>query len=91
VIKCRRAIKQTGAKTLVLAGGVSANRRLRASMQGVMQKAGGQAYYPRPELCTDNGAMIAYAGLQRLLAGQHEPLTFAARPRWPMTELASLV
>ena len=90
VIKCRRAIKDSGAKTLVLAGGVSANRRLRERIKTVMEKAGGQAFYPRPELCTDNGAMIAYAGLQRLMAGQSEPLTFAAKPRWPMTELPAV-
>ncbi|MCG8426073.1 MAG: tRNA (adenosine(37)-N6)-threonylcarbamoyltransferase complex transferase subunit TsaD [Chromatiales bacterium] len=90
VIKCRRAIKQAEAKTLVLAGGVSANKRLRQRIQEVLAKEGGQAYYPRPEFCTDNGAMIAYAGLQRLLADQQEPLRFAAKPRWPMTELAAV-
>lgn len=90
MIKCRRAIQQSGAKTLVLAGGVSANRRLRERIGEVMEKVGGQAFYPRPEFCTDNGAMIAYAGLQRLLAGQSEPLKFAAKPRWPMVELPAV-
>jgi N6-L-threonylcarbamoyladenine synthase len=89
VIKCRRALRQTGAKTLVLAGGVSANRRLRERIQQAIAKEGGRAYYPRPEFCTDNGAMIAYAGWQRLSSGQNEPLRFGARPRWPMEQLES--
>lgn len=90
VIKCRRAVRETGNKRLVLAGGVSANRRLRERIKAVMEIEGGYAYYPRPELCTDNGAMIAYAGWQRLKAGQSEPMKFGARPRWPMEELPAL-
>ncbi|MES9957588.1 MAG: tRNA (adenosine(37)-N6)-threonylcarbamoyltransferase complex transferase subunit TsaD [Sedimenticola sp.] len=90
VIKCRRAVRESGSKTLVLAGGVSANRRLRARIQEIMEKEGGRAYYPRPEFCTDNGAMIAYAGWQRLNAGQHEPLVFGAKPRWPMADLPAI-
>ncbi|MET0048958.1 MAG: tRNA (adenosine(37)-N6)-threonylcarbamoyltransferase complex transferase subunit TsaD [Sedimenticola sp.] len=89
-IKCRRAVRESGSKTLVLAGGVSANRRLRARIQEIMEKEGGRAYYPRPEFCTDNGAMIAYAGWQRLNAGQHEPLVFGAKPRWPMADLPAI-
>lgn len=90
VIKCRRAVRQTGVKTLILAGGVSANQTLRTKMQAAMLKEGVAAYYPRPEFCTDNGAMIAYAGWQRLCAGQQEPLRFAATPRWPMDTLSAL-
>ena len=90
LIKCRRALQQTGSRTLVMAGGVSANQRLRSAVEQMTADLGGQAYYPRPELCTDNGAMIAYAGWQRLQAGQHEPLAFAIRPRWPMTELTAV-
>ena len=86
-IKCRRAVDQTGVKTLVMAGGVSANRRLRQQIDKMMMERGGAAYYPRPEFCTDNGAMIAYAGWQRLRAGQNEGLEFEARPRWSMMEL----
>ena len=86
-IKCRRAVDQTGVKTLVLAGGVSANARLRQQIDAMMAERAGAAYYPRTEFCTDNGAMIAYAGWQRLRAGQHEELTFNARPRWSMMEL----
>ncbi|MEE9357569.1 tRNA (adenosine(37)-N6)-threonylcarbamoyltransferase complex transferase subunit TsaD [Candidatus Vondammii sp. HM_W22] len=90
VIKCCRAVKATGAKTLVLAGGVSANRRLRQRIQEVMQKEGARAYYPRLEFCTDNGAMIAYAGWQRLRTGASEPLKFSATPRWSMEDLPSV-
>ncbi|MEN8220458.1 MAG: tRNA (adenosine(37)-N6)-threonylcarbamoyltransferase complex transferase subunit TsaD [Pseudomonadota bacterium] len=85
-IKCRRALRQTGLKSLVVAGGVSANQRLRAQLA---EKMGVAVYYPRPIFCTDNGAMIAYAGALRLAAGQSEPLAFGARPRWPMADLLS--
>lgn len=87
-IKCRRAVEQSGCRALVMAGGVSANRALRARVDTLMADLGGRAYYPRAELCTDNGAMIAYAGWQRLRVGQHDPLAFAVRPRWPMQSLA---
>jgi N6-L-threonylcarbamoyladenine synthase len=90
LIKCRRAVRAAEAETLVLAGGVSANRKLRVKMDQMMRKEGGRTYYPRPELCTDNGAMIAYAGCQRLLAGQQAELTIDVRSRWPMDELPSL-
>ena len=66
MIKCRRALEQTGFKRLVMAGGVSANRTLRAKLAEMMQKRGGEVFYARPEFCTDNGAMIAYAGMVRL-------------------------
>jgi len=90
-IKCRRALRETGLQSLVIAGGVSANKRLRACLQQMIEKEGqGQLYYARPEFCTDNGAMIAYAGCQRLLAGQRESLAIDCRPRWPMTELSAL-
>jgi len=90
LIKCRRALQQTGSRALVMAGGVSANRRLRQAVADMLAELGGKAYYPRPALCTDNGAMIAYAGWQRLQAGQHEPLEFGIRPCWPMVELPSV-
>ncbi|MCB2262175.1 MAG: tRNA (adenosine(37)-N6)-threonylcarbamoyltransferase complex transferase subunit TsaD, partial [Candidatus Thiosymbion ectosymbiont of Robbea hypermnestra] len=73
VIKCRRALRRSASKRLVLAGGVSANRRLRARMDQMAAREGGEVFYPRPELCTDNGAMIAYAGWLRLRAGHTEP------------------
>ena len=86
-IKCRRAIAQTGLKTLVVAGGVSANLRLRARLDELLSREGGRTCYPRPEFCTDNGAMIAYAGYQRLKAGQAESLSIRAIPRWSLEEL----
>ena len=90
IIKCRRALEETGLRTLVVAGGVSANRQLRERLTEVGSHMGALVYFPRPEFCTDNGAMIAYAGYVRLKAGQREPLSFAARARWPMTELQRL-
>lgn len=90
VIKCRRALRETGRQRLILAGGVSANQRLRARMREAIATEGGEAFYPRPSFCTDNGAMIAFAGCQRLRAGQHEPLSFKVRARWPMGELAAV-
>jgi N6-L-threonylcarbamoyladenine synthase len=86
-IKCRRAVRQTGIHTLVVAGGVGANRSLRERLAELMEGEGGRVYYPRPEFCTDNGAMIAYAGFQRLAAGQAEPLNVKAMPRWSLEEL----
>lgn len=90
VRKCERAIKQTGLKTLVVAGGVSANKRLRAELGDMMKRHRGQVFYPAPAFCTDNGAMIAYAGAQRLLAGEKEDLKVKVKARWPMTELPAI-
>lgn len=90
VLKCKRALKQHQVKRIVIAGGVGANQRLRRQLKSAVEKLGGQAYYPRSEFCTDNGAMIAYAGWQRLKAGQQQSLEVAVTPRWPMTELSAL-
>ena len=90
VLKCKRAMTQTGVKRLIIAGGVGANKRLREQLRAATEKIGGQVFYPRPELCTDNGAMIAYAGAQRLLAGQQEPLELSVVPRWPMEQLPAV-
>ena len=87
VIKCRRALKQEGLKTLVMAGGVSANSSLRAGIKRALAKEKAQVFYPAPLFCTDNGAMIAYAGAQRLKAGQADTEETRVRPRWPMEEL----
>ncbi len=87
VIKCRRAVRETAVPRLVMAGGVSANQRLRQRIGEMMAKEGGEAFYPRPEFCTDNGAMIAFAGCQRLLAGLSEPLGVKVMPRWSMETL----
>ncbi len=86
-IKCKRALQQTGLKTLVIAGGVSANQEIRRQLNVMAKKQQAELYFPRLEFCTDNGAMIAYAGCQRLLAGQQEDLQIFARPRWPLGEL----
>lgn len=84
VIKCRRAMLQTNIYTLVAAGGVSANRQLRRALADMTAGISGRVFYPRPEFCTDNGAMIAYAGYLRLNNGESEPLSFAAYPRWAL-------
>lgn len=89
-IKCRRALEQTGLKTLIIAGGVSANVRLRERLGEAMGKVNGKVFYARNEFCTDNGAMIAYAGCQRLLVGQEEGLSISVKPRWPMDTLSSV-
>ncbi len=90
VIKCRRALEQTGLKVLVMAGGVSANVLLRERLTHALAKLDASVFYARNEFCTDNGAMIAYAGCQRLLAGQQDDLAIYAQPRWPMDTLASI-
>jgi N6-L-threonylcarbamoyladenine synthase len=90
LIKCRRALVQTGLKTLVIAGGVGANQRLRERLGELMTSEGGRVCYPRPEFCTDNGAMIAYAGYRRLQAGQHESLSIKAMPRWSLEDLSAV-
>ena len=89
-IKCRRALEQVGCDSLVIAGGVGANRRLRGALAEMMQQLGGRLYYPRIEFCTDNGAMIAQAGCIRLLAGETQPLEIDARARWSMQELNTI-
>jgi len=89
-IKCRRALQETGLKRLVIAGGVSANKQIRAALQTMTEKEQATLYFPRLKFCTDNGAMIAYAGCQRLLAGQHETLEIYAKPRWPIEELSAI-
>lgn len=90
VFKCQRALNETGLKRLVVAGGVSANTSLRQQLEQLLHKMKGQVYYPRKEFCTDNGAMIALAGYQRLAAGQQQDLTIGVTPRWPMTDLPPL-
>ncbi len=89
VKKSVKALKQTGLKRLVIAGGVSANSRLRERLEADLAKIKATVYYAEPALCTDNGAMIAFAGYQRLKAGQHDGLSVTTTPRWPMTELSN--
>lgn len=88
VIKCRRALRQSGRRTLVVAGGVSANRMLRAGLDALGQELDVAVRYPALEFCTDNGAMVAYAGYLRLAAGERSPDAFTVRPRWSLAELA---
>ncbi len=87
VFKCRRALAETGMRSLIVAGGVGANVRLRASLQAAAVNDGVRVAFPRPEFCTDNGAMIAFAGALRLAAGQRQDACIAVRPRWPLEEL----
>ncbi|GAB7215326.1 MULTISPECIES: tRNA (adenosine(37)-N6)-threonylcarbamoyltransferase complex transferase subunit TsaD [Dickeya] len=89
-IKCRRALDETGFSRLVMAGGVSANRTLRQRLAEIMAKRGGEVFYARPEFCTDNGAMIAYAGAVRFAQGVTGELGITVRPRWPLAELPAL-
>jgi N6-L-threonylcarbamoyladenine synthase len=88
--KALRALEETGLDTLVVSGGVSANRSLRARLAEAARRQGARVYYPRIEFCTDNAAMIAVAGLARLQAGQHDGLAIQARARWPLESLAPL-
>lgn len=88
VIKCRRALRQSGRRTLVVAGGVSANRMLRAGLDALGAELGVAVRYPALEFCTDNGAMVAYAGWRRLAAGERASDAFAVRPRWSLAELS---
>jgi N6-L-threonylcarbamoyladenine synthase len=85
VAKCVRALETTGLTRLVVAGGVGANRQLRAALDAEASRRGFDVFYPEPELCTDNGAMIAFAAAQRL---QESPLpkkhAFTVRPRWDL-------
>lgn len=90
LIKCQRALKQTKQKRLVIAGGVSANKQLRATLQDLNRRKGIDVYYPAFEYCTDNGAMIAFAGAQRLLAGESVGLDTKAMPRWPLDSLQAI-
>jgi N6-L-threonylcarbamoyladenine synthase len=90
LIKCKRALKQSGLKRLVMAGGVAANKHLRASFEQASKKNDFEVFYPAFEYCTDNGAMIAYAGCQRLVAGETTPLNEKAMPRWPLDSLTAI-
>ncbi|GAB3477366.1 tRNA (adenosine(37)-N6)-threonylcarbamoyltransferase complex transferase subunit TsaD [Marinomonas epiphytica] len=90
VIKCRRALESEGLTQLIIAGGVSANKHLREQLEKQLKKIRGNVFYARPEFCTDNGAMIAYAGAQRLLKGQTSNLELSIKARWPLSDLPSI-
>ena len=87
IIKCRRALEASGARRLVIAGGVGANRHLRSELAKAGAKEGFRTYFPRLAFCTDNGAMIALAGAIRLASGQHQDETVQVRPRWDLQTL----
>lgn len=87
VIKSRRALEYTGLSRLVVAGGVSANVSLRHALQKFAEETRASVYFPRPEFCTDNGAMIAHAGCIRLMAGERASREIACRARWPIDSL----
>jgi N6-L-threonylcarbamoyladenine synthase len=86
-IKCARALEATGDSTLIVAGGVGANLRLRERLHKDAERGGWKVNFPRPAFCTDNGAMIAFAGALRLAAGQHEDAAVRVVPRWDMAAL----
>jgi N6-L-threonylcarbamoyladenine synthase len=85
--KSLRAVEETGVRRLVVAGGVGANRCLRERLAAAARAAGAEVFYPRLEFCTDNGAMIAYAGMLRLAAGEAAPAAIEARARWDLETL----
>jgi N6-L-threonylcarbamoyladenine synthase len=91
VKKCVKALKQANMTRLVIAGGVSANTHLRETLETELTKINATVHYAPPALCTDNGAMIAYAGFERLNAGQTDDLAVSCIPRWPLTELPALL
>tara|TARA_X000000950_G_scaffold287766_1_gene401519 strand:- start:117095 stop:118129 length:1035 start_codon:yes stop_codon:yes gene_type:complete len=90
VVKSLRALESEGLSKLVIAGGVASNARLREKLNKATLDIGASVFYARPEFCTDNGAMIAYAGCQRLLAGESSSLSIAVKPRWPISQLSLL-
>ena len=88
--KCQRALDETGSHQLVVAGGVGANRALREALSSLMRERQGTVFFPRHEFCTDNGAMVAYAGCLHLLQGARDPTSaIYVRARWPLTETIS--
>lgn len=90
VIKSRRALERTGRRRLVVAGGVGANRLLRQRLHEAADAMAVETYYPRAEFCTDNGAMIAYAGWVRLCGGNQQGLDIAVHPRWQLSDLPAI-
>lgn len=85
IIKCKRAIQESECKRLVVAGGVGANKALRLALQQWMQSIGGEIYFPALEYCTDNGAMVAYAGCLRMLSGEKDShVGVEVKARWPL-------
>ncbi len=90
IIKCRRALQQAGVMRLVIAGGVGANQALREGLARMTGEMEAELFFPRLEFCTDNGAMIAYAGACRLQAGERQDSEIVVRPRWSLEELSAV-
>jgi N6-L-threonylcarbamoyladenine synthase len=93
VAKCFAALKQTGLKRLVIAGGVGANQQLRAALNAAAARKRFRVYYPDLKFCTDNGAMIAFAGAMRLQINPHaaqRDYAFTVRPRWPLDNIRTV-
>lgn len=88
--KCKRALDETHMNTLVVAGGVSANSAIRESLSELMNKRNGKVFFARREFCTDNGAMIALAGMLRFKAGERADLGVNVFPRWHLSSLKPL-
>jgi N6-L-threonylcarbamoyladenine synthase len=89
-VKAVRALEAVDCNVLTVSGGVAANRQLRDTLTRALASRGGRAYYPRPEFCTDNAAMIAVAGMARLRAGQHDDLAIGARAQWALESLPAI-
>lgn len=90
IIKCKRALKTYPLKRLVIAGGVGANKALRQGFQKMAATLGVTLYFPQPAFCTDNGAMIAYVGCQRMRSGERDDLSVEVYPRWPLDQLQTI-
>jgi len=89
VAKCRAALEQEGLVRIVVAGGVGANRRLRARLEDTLARVGARAFFPPLRLCTDNGAMIAFAAALKQAAGTTAAQSFEICPRWDLAEAAA--
>jgi N6-L-threonylcarbamoyladenine synthase len=88
LIKTRRALRSTGLRRVVVSGGVGANQRLRLAMAKLASEEDARVHYPRIEFCTDNGAMVAYAGYRRLAMAEPSGFGFTVKARWPLADLA---
>jgi N6-L-threonylcarbamoyladenine synthase len=88
--RCANALRAAPSPTLVVAGGVAANLYLRGRLEDVARQYGARLVAPPIKLCTDNGAMIAWAGIERLRLGQTDALDFRPRPRWPLDASATV-
>jgi N6-L-threonylcarbamoyladenine synthase len=82
--KCLMALERNALERLVVAGGVGANKQLRAALNAAAAKRGFEVFYPEPELCTDNGAMIAFAAAQRIAHAKESGHAFSVKPRWAL-------